>query len=74
MFCILCQLNLQLITKRFSTFRLPFSLQLPAEDIDERVRSIFKINDGEGVMLFNVSEHEKYIATSASSSSSASLI
>ncbi|XP_064552921.1 protein spaetzle isoform X9 [Drosophila montana] len=26
---------------------------LPAEDIDERVRSIFKVHDGHGVMLFN---------------------
>ncbi|XP_064552917.1 protein spaetzle isoform X6 [Drosophila montana] len=27
--------------------------ELPAEDIDERVRSIFKVHDGHGVMLFN---------------------
>ncbi|KRG01047.1 protein spaetzle isoform X7 [Drosophila mojavensis] len=28
-------------------------VELPAEDIDERVRSIFKVHDGHGVMLFN---------------------
>ncbi|XP_017856329.1 PREDICTED: protein spaetzle isoform X2 [Drosophila arizonae] len=27
--------------------------ELPAEDIDERVRSIFKVHDGHGVILFN---------------------
>ncbi|KAM8704969.1 hypothetical protein ACLKA7_009430 [Drosophila subpalustris] len=33
-------------------------VELPAEDIDERVRSIFKISDGEGVMLFNTTSTE----------------
>jgi len=61
-FCfVILPIELQLKTKRFPTFHLPFSLQLPAEDIDERVRSIFKVHDGEGVMLFNVSErHMKH--------------
>lgn len=34
----------------------PFLLQLPAEDIDDRVRAIFKVHDGDGVMIFNVSK------------------
>ncbi|XP_034486080.1 protein spaetzle isoform X3 [Drosophila innubila] len=33
-------------------------VELPAEDIDERVRSIFKVHDGEGVMLFNTTSTE----------------
>ncbi|XP_051862714.1 protein spaetzle isoform X2 [Drosophila albomicans] len=28
-------------------------VELPAEDIEQRVRSIFKVHDGDGVMIFN---------------------
>lgn len=49
-------------TKCFPAFRLPlFLLQLPAEEIDDRVRAIFKVHDGDGVMIFNVSKHPPYI-------------
>ncbi|XP_034486084.1 protein spaetzle isoform X7 [Drosophila innubila] len=34
-------------------------VELPAEDIDERVRSIFKVHDGEGVMLFNPTNQQQ---------------
>lgn len=48
-----------------SIFHFHFSLQLPAEDIDDRVRAIFKVHDGDGVMIFNVSkQHTSYTCTS----------
>ncbi|XP_051862717.1 protein spaetzle isoform X5 [Drosophila albomicans] len=35
-------------------------VELPAEDIEQRVRSIFKVHDGDGVMIFNTTTQQQH--------------